>query len=175
MPPNCSIAKEGCRESKKVEKHCSRYFQRNGSNFVWYLERKKANLKTFFKQRWIILLWIQAGICWRRTQAKIRSSLQKWLKQNHLNTFNFYFFNFFSKLLLNCRSDQTICRQLLSSTCVEEEKLLGVVHEWRHINLDNYVRPWSFVLLFKYKVLLSKNPCQSNQSLKIRHKKLIKV
>ena len=24
MPPNCSIRKKGCRESKKVEKHCAR-------------------------------------------------------------------------------------------------------------------------------------------------------
>ena len=24
MPPNCSIAKEGCRESDKVDKYCAR-------------------------------------------------------------------------------------------------------------------------------------------------------
>ena len=27
VPPNCSITKEGCRESNKVEKHCSTWYE----------------------------------------------------------------------------------------------------------------------------------------------------
>ena len=44
MPPNCSVTKEECRQSKKVEKHCSRESQISNES-----KPKKVNNKVFLR------------------------------------------------------------------------------------------------------------------------------